>query len=67
MPDTVRVRVPVVVRIWEKGRDVGTVGLTKGVRLRILSIDRNGILEVEFAGARCFVDHAATDFIERLK
>lgn len=67
MPEAVRVRVPVVVRIWEKGCDAGTVGLTKGVRLRILNIDRHGILEVEFAGARCFVDHAATDFVERLK
>lgn len=66
-PEFVTVRIAIVVRIWENGKDVGTVGLKRGVRLKVLNLDRNGILEVEFAEARCFVDHAATDFVEKLK
>lgn len=66
-PEFVAVRIPTVVRIWEDGKDVGTVGLRKGVVLKVLGLDKDGILEVEFAGARCFVDHAATDFAAKLK
>ncbi len=67
LPDFVRVRVEVVVKVYEDGKEAGTVGLKRGVKLKVVDIDANGILEVRFAGAKCYVDHVATDFVERLK
>lgn len=66
LPAVAVVRIEVVVKVYENGEEVGSVGLKPGVKLRVVDIDARGILEVRFSGAKAFVDHAATDFVERL-